>query len=176
MSTYAIIGLGNPGRSYYYQRHSIGFRVVDRLAELLNGTWHHEKTIEYAKVSYHDHRIILVKPQTFMNTSGTVMPLIKKEGHPDYLIVIHDELELSFGKIKHRFGGSARGHNGLKSIIAAAGDKFHRICIGIDRPKHPSDVPEYVLSPFTQSEASVTALIEEACTTTLRLVESLTTP
>ncbi len=98
-----------------------------------------------------------------MNSSGTVWPWLAKQGiKPNELIVVHDELELSFGKVATKLGGSAKGHNGLKSIIAHAGDQFYRVRCGISRPEHKEDVPNYVLQKFSESAHEVDTLIEGA--------------
>src|SRR5579871_1211881 len=113
----AIIGLGNPGKQYYHHRHTIGFRVLDALCEHYGGNWQTKEMMEYAEIVVNGKNIMLIKPQTYMNSSGKVIPFLQKKGlQPANLLVVHDELELPFGTIKVRVGGSAKGHNGLKSI------------------------------------------------------------
>jgi PTH1 family peptidyl-tRNA hydrolase len=98
-----------------------------------------------------------------MNDSGKVIPGLLKQGiKPENILVIHDELEQPFGKIQIRMGGSARGHNGLKSIIAACGDQFARMRFGIARPAIKEDVPEYVLEKFKENPAELDQLIHKA--------------
>lgn len=159
-----IIGLGNPGHSYYYQRHSIGFRVLDLLAEQQNASWKTKNNMELAEVELQGERVFLVKPQTYMNTSGEVIPFFKKQGIlPAEVLVVHDELELPFGKLAFKLGGSAKGHNGLKSLIAALGsDGFHRLRFGIGRPQEKEQVPVYVLQNFSEPAGDVERLIGEA--------------
>lgn len=160
----AIIGLGNPGHQYEKTRHNIGFRVVDRLVEKYGGTWHVVDQSVVSTISVHERNILVVKPLTFMNASGKVLPLIKKHGASiEELLVVHDELDFPFGKIGFKCGGSARGHNGLKSIIALGGDAFCRVRCGIGRPANAQDVPDYVLARFSESETEVAEMIEEAC-------------
>lgn len=162
-SIQAIIGLGNPGQSYYYQRHSIGFRVLDELAQKYSATWHARDSMEYAKISINDHHLLLIKPQTFMNSSGKVIPYLTKQGiKAENIMVVHDELELPFGKIATKMGGSAKGHNGLKSLIAARGDGFMRLRFGIGRPADKEEVPEYVLSHFSENSMALDQAIVQA--------------
>lgn len=160
----AIIGLGNPGKQYEKTRHNIGFRVVDLLVERYEGTW---RVVDQAVVSHirvNDHSVIVVKPLTYMNASGKVFPLIKKEGIKiDELLVVHDELEFPFGKVTKKYGGSSRGHNGLKSIIAQGGDGFWRIRCGIGRPADAADVASYVLAPFKELGGEVDEMVTRAC-------------
>lgn len=159
----AIIGLGNPGQSYYHHRHSIGFRVLDALAERYSAEWRTRETMEVAEISLDGNKLLLIKPQTYMNNSGAVIPWLKKQGiGVDDILVVHDEIELPFGKLALKKGGSAKGHNGLKSIITALGDQFERLRFGVDRPAEKEQVPTYVLSNFSQPSAEVDALIDKA--------------
>ncbi len=145
----AIVGLGNPGKAYYHQRHSIGFRVVDLLASRADVAWQQEGNLMYAKISIKGVPVMLIKPQTFMNTSGDITPWMKKRGLTwDEALIVHDELELPFGECKWRIGGSHRGHNGVRSIIAHGGQNAARLRFGIGRPEQKEQVPDYVLSPF----------------------------
>lgn len=166
----AIIGLGNPGQSYYKNRHSIGFRVLDELAKKYDSSWSKKDTMEITTVPI-GPQIILVKPQTFMNSSGSVLHALLKKGiKPEQILVIHDELEKPLGSIMMRFGGSHRGHNGLKSIMGVIGDQFWRLRFGIGRPDDKNDVSNYVLSNFPpDQEATIQSLIDK----TITLLESL---
>jgi len=167
----AIIGLGNPGRRYANNRHNIGFRIVDALCQEYGGIWQTKNNMEVAHVSIQNHPIILIKPQTFMNSSGEVIPWLKKQGiEAENILVIHDELELPFGVIKSKLGGSAKGHNGLKSIIEHCGQNFYRLRFGIGRPQDRAAVPDYVLSNFSENPADVEQLINEAAEKTSDLV------
>lgn len=151
----AIIGLGNPGPSYYKTRHSIGFRVIDALAEQENAPWSDKETMELATMHINNRAILLVKPMTYMNSSGVVIPFLNKKGiKADEILVVHDELELPFGSVAFKTGGSSKGHNGLKSLISACGEGFHRVRVGISRPATREEVPDYVLSPFLPSQES----------------------
>lgn len=158
-----IIGLGNPGPAYYHNRHSIGFRIVDALAERESASWRERDDMQLAEVTIKGKKVLLVKPQTFMNASGRVAPFLTKRGiKAENILVVHDELEQPFGKVVFRMGGSARGHNGLKSLISVCGDQFGRIRCGIGRPEQKEHVPEYVLQNFSESIADVDHLIESA--------------
>jgi len=161
----AIIGLGNPGREYYYNRHSIGFRVVDELARDLGATWRERDKMLLTEVMINNKKVLLIKPQTFMNASGNVVPFLAKQGiKAENILVIHDELEQPFGKISVKFGGSARGHNGLRSIIAACGENFVRVRFGIGRPESKEYVPTYVLQNFSEENTDIEHAINQAVT------------
>lgn len=163
----AIIGLGNPGEKYYKTRHNIGFRVLDELATKYGSTWNENTNMAYANITGTSaHSIYLLKPLTFMNNSGNVLPWLTKKGiKSDQIIVVHDELEKSFASLAIRLGGSARGHNGLRSIISTIGQDFWRLRIGIGRPSDATLVGDFVLQPFNLKEEAVLAeLISKACT------------
>lgn len=167
----AIIGLGNPGQGYYHNRHSIGFRVVEALANREGGVWREREEMSLAEVTVYGKKLLLIKPLTFMNTSGCVIPFLSKRGiKPENILVVHDELEQPFGKISIREGGSARGHNGLRSIISACGEHFFRMRFGIGRPELKEQVPSYVLQNFSESSEDVECLIEDAVTMLLEYI------
>ena len=130
-----IIGLGNPGPQFVFNRHNIGFLIVDALAAAHGGVWRSKDSMELAQVTINGSKVLLVKPQTYMNQSGAIVPYLRKQGFgPEDALVIHDELEMPFGKLAIRLGGSARGHNGLKSLINQWGEQFGRLRFGIGRP------------------------------------------
>lgn len=159
----AIIGLGNPGSQYENNRHNIGFRVVDLLAARYGAEWLNREKLEYTQFRIEDQPVILIKPQTFMNSSGQVIPFLQKRGiEPAHILVVHDELEKPFGKLSLRFGGSHRGHNGLRSIIASCGADFWRLRFGIGRPAEKEQVAQYVLSDFRESHEQLSLLVEQA--------------
>jgi len=162
----AIIGLGNPGPSYYKTRHSIGFRVIDALADQENASWSTKETMELATMQYNNRSILLVKPMTYMNSSGVVISFLNKKGiKAEEIIVVHDELELPFGSVLFKTGGGSKGHNGLKSIMSACGEGFHRVRVGISRPATREEVPDYVLSPFpAPEEADINHVLTDAIT------------
>lgn len=170
----AIIGLGNPGSQFTFQRHNIGFMVIDALASQFGSTWkQHDKIITSCHITVQDQTIFLIKPLTFMNSSGTITPwLVKKNISAKQLIVIHDDLELPFGKIAIKHSGSARGHNGLRSLIQHMGPDFTRVRCGIGRPEKKEEVPDYVLSNFIEGKQAVDTMINNASAACLQLITS----
>lgn len=164
-----IVGLGNPGEKYDDTRHNIGFMVVDKLAlELGIGKtdgWQKNKALSSETIKFAD--VLLVKPMTFMNASGSAVQKILQfyKATPDDVWVIHDDLDLPMGKIRIRLGGASAGHNGVGSIIESIKtDKFVRFRLGIGRgtiqtegqtekQMHQSSVIKFVLSRFGRSES-----------------------
>lgn len=153
-----IVGLGNPGSEYEWTRHNVGFMLIDKLAADASVlVKRHECRSLVGSGVIEGERLKLVKPQTFMNLSGEAVACLGAKGEPDdigkSLIVISDDLALPVGTIRLRERGSAGGHNGLKSIIAALGtNEFIRLRIGI-QPEHPvSDAKKFVLGEFAPSE------------------------
>jgi PTH1 family peptidyl-tRNA hydrolase len=153
-----VVGLGNPGSSYRSTRHNIGFMAVDALASRLHAQVTRKERgalVGPAHVPGADAGVVLVKPQTFMNLSGrAVAPLLRKHGvAPQDLWVIHDDIDLPFGRLRIRRGGGAGGHNGIASIIESLGGgrDFVRLRMGVGRPD-PDDAVEYVLGPFPDDE------------------------
>ena len=161
---YIIAGLGNPGKEYENTRHNIGFDVIDRLSEEENIAVMESKHKALIGKGYvAGQKVILAKPQTFMNLSGeSIREIVDyyKVDDTAELIVISDDISLDVGQIRIRKKGSAGGHNGMKNIIANLGtDVFPRIKVGIgEKPKH-YDLADYVLSRFSKGER---ALVEEA--------------
>ena len=150
----AIIGLGNPGPKFTNTRHNIGFLVLDKLAEQHNVDFKEKSLTQNtpAMITTLDG-IELIKPLTYMNDSGKVIPYLFKKGlTPQEIIVVHDEMEKKLGTVSSRIGGSARGHNGLKSVINFGAGDCWRIRCGIDRPTNKEDVPDYVLGNFENQE------------------------
>ncbi len=155
MSTFVIAGLGNPGPRYQWTRHNAGFLFLDRLAASENQSINRKNfsgiTGEW---SYGGHRLILLKPQTFMNRSGlSVMPALQFHKLPlSQLIVVHDELDLPYGTVRFKQGGGHGGHNGLRSIMEQLGKgDFIRLRIGIGKPQH-GDTSDYVLGTIPPQE------------------------
>lgn len=168
-----IIGLGNPGPQYRKNRHNIGFHVVDVLSEVYGGRWKEKGPMLFSQIIMNEQPILLIKPQTFMNDSGKVIPLLQKQGiGSENIVVVHDELEKKFGSVSFRQGGSHRGHNGLRSLIGQCGSDFWRIRCGIGRPEVKEEVGAYVLSNFTESESDVAALTDEAISLVEQLISS----
>ncbi len=152
-----IVGLGNPGKEYEWSRHNLGFMLIDKLSSDAGiDKYRRECQSLVARGSIEGRSVKLVKPQTYMNLSGEAVACLfarhklAAAAPGDTLIVISDDLALPFGKIRIRARGSAGGHNGLKSIIAALGtDEFTRLRIGI-QPEHPiADSKKFVLDSFS---------------------------
>jgi PTH1 family peptidyl-tRNA hydrolase len=151
-----IVGLGNPGQKYENTRHNVGFWVVDKIAEILNIKIDKKQAQALVQSTFWDgKKILLVKPQTYMNLSGqSVLQLINfYQDQIDNFIIIHDDLDLPVGKLRFKTGGGTGGHNGLKSIIQYLNSQeFDRLKIGIGRPSNNSEVKDYVLTTFTKEE------------------------
>jgi peptidyl-tRNA hydrolase, PTH1 family len=161
----AIIGLGNPGPRFHRHRHNIGFLILDALADAHGAKWQTKDNAEVAQITINDHRVLLIKPQTYMNDSGKIIPSLTKQGiKPENILVVHDELEKPFGNISIRMGGSAKGHNGLRSIIGVCGMDFPRLRFGIGRPAQREEVPDYVLSNFAENQSDLDQRIGDAVT------------
>lgn len=158
--TVLIVGLGNPGKEYEDTRHNIGFLCLDEFAKANDfGGWVDKKDLKcrLAQQTLADTRVILCKPTTFMNLSGEAVQAVSSfyKIHPSQIVVVHDELDIDFGHIRTRAGGSAAGHNGIKSVIQHLGEDFARIRIGIG-PKNPPqiDSADFVLQKFSSDEQS----------------------
>lgn len=157
---YIIVGLGNPGKDYRNTRHNIGFDVIDVIAdkENISVTEKKHKAL-IGKGVIAGHKVILAKPQTFMNLSGeSVRSLLDyyKADEKEELIVISDDISLPPGQIRIRKKGSAGGHNGLKNIIAHLGhDSFHRIKMGVGEKPKGYDLADYVLGHFDDADRKI---------------------
>jgi PTH1 family peptidyl-tRNA hydrolase len=148
MATLVIAGLGNPGAQYAQTRHNLGYEVLDLLAKRLGSSFRVRVRGHQATAQAGEHRVVLIKPTTFMNLSGqAVAPLLRRNGlPPSNLLVIHDDLDLPAGRVRVRRGGSAGGHRGVQSIIEALGTpEFSRLKIGIGRPPTGVDPVDFVL-------------------------------
>lgn len=153
---YLIIGLGNPGREYADTRHNVGFMVIDRLCIRLNArlTRYQFKSLS-GTAEYEGQKLLLVKPQTYMNLSGqAVGGLVRFYKVPlEQVLVIHDDLDLPPGSLRLRPGGGSAGQKGVQSIIDQLGTpNFPRLRIGIGRPPGRMDAADYVLQPFDREE------------------------
>ena len=150
-----IVGLGNPGAKYRDNRHNIGFMAVDRIAgDHGLGPWKSRFQGQTTEGRLGDNRVLLLKPQTFMNLSGQsvgeAMRYLKLT--PEDVMVLHDELDLAPGKCRLKQGGGHAGHNGLRSIHQHIGPEYHRVRLGIGHPGHKDRVAQYVLSDFAKAE------------------------
>jgi len=159
----ALVGLGNPGPTFFYTPHNIGFLILDKLAEIYEGHWSDDHNMQIASISINDKKIFLVKPQTFMNNSGEILKYLNKRGiKQENLFVIHDEIDFPFNKVSLKIGGSARGHNGLRSLIAYGGENFLRLRCGVGRPDNPADVGNFVTKKFQEKPEQVDELIDKS--------------
>lgn len=155
---YLIVGLGNPGAQYERNRHNVGFLALDYLVGKHGSSFKFDKyhKSETCQLRIGKSEVLLMKPQTFMNLSGEALSRLKKEVPVENVVVLYDDLDLSFGRIRVKGKGSAGTHNGMKSIISHLGsDKFPRVRIGI-RTQHPvSNLKSFVLSDFPQAQIDV---------------------
>lgn len=153
-----IAGLGNPGPKYRATRHNAGFIAVDRLAKELNAAFKIDKKrlSQIAEGGIERQKIVIAKPQTFMNESGRAVEklLARFRISPNKLIVIHDEIDLPFGKIRFSQGSGAAGHKGILSIMAKIGKDFLRIRLGIESRQNRLQIPteDFVLQNFSAKE------------------------
>lgn len=163
-----VVGLGNPGSQYAKTRHNLGFMVADLLAARMGDSFkvHKRSGAEVATGRLAGRSVVLAKPRTYMNESGRqVGPLAKFYSvNPGQVVVIHDELDIDFGRIRLKLGGGEGGHNGLRSIANALGTKdFQRVRIGVGRPPGRKDPAAFVLEPFNAAErAEVPTICEQA--------------
>lgn len=157
-----IVGLGNPGSEYTHTRHNIGFHVADALLAIFDRSATYKEKWDglYSATMYSREKVHFVKPQTFMNRSGRSVSQFYTfyKIAPENLIVIHDDLDMSPGRVKLVRGGGAGGHNGIKSIVSSIGtNDFYRLKVGIGRPGQGEvhkdfPVEKYVLSDFSEDE------------------------
>jgi len=151
-----FIGLGNPGAKYAGNRHNIGYMAVDRIAaEHGFGPWRARFQGLVAEGSLGGEKVVLLKPETFMNLSGQSVGEAQRffKLPPEDLVVFHDELDLAPGKARVKQGGGHAGHNGLRSIHAHIGEAYGRVRLGIGHPGHKDAVAPYVLSNFAKADA-----------------------
>jgi PTH1 family peptidyl-tRNA hydrolase len=157
LSAFLIVGLGNPGREYRLNRHNAGFLVIDRMAERLGVSFSRlESKALVTKADYQGHRLVLAKPQTFMNLSGqAVGALVRFYKAPlDNLMVAFDDVDLPLGTLRLRPEGGSGGQKGMASIIERLGSQeFPRLRVGIGRPPGRMDAAAYVLQDFSKQEA-----------------------
>jgi PTH1 family peptidyl-tRNA hydrolase len=153
---YLIVGLGNPGREYRETRHNIGFMLVDRLTIRLKASFTRmQSKALVASLIYKERKLILAKPQTFMNLSGqSVQGLIHFYKIPlERLLIVHDDLDLPLGTIRIRPDGGSAGQKGMTSTIDRLGtNEFPRLRLGIGRPPGQMQTPDYVLQNFSKDE------------------------
>lgn len=174
-NTFLIVGLGNPGREYKENRHNVGFMVVDRLTVRLDGRLSRvQAKALVGSVNYENYKVILAKPQTYMNLSGqSIQGLARFYKLPlENMIVAHDDLDLPFGTIRIRPGGGPGGQKGIASTIERLGSKdFPRLRIGIGRPPGRMDPAAYVLQDFARSDLrSLSEVLDRAADAVLTFI------
>lgn len=173
--TYLVVGLGNPGQAYRGNRHNVGFMVADRVAENMGlsfSSMERESLVASGRVS--GRKIILAKPQTYMNRSGqSVSSLVRFYKLPlDHLLVAYDDVDLPFESLRLRPAGGAGGQKGVKSIIRSLGtEAFARLRVGVGRPPGRMSVSSYVLRDFTEEEREALAyVLDEAAEAVLTFI------
>ncbi|WP_253300047.1 aminoacyl-tRNA hydrolase [Wolbachia endosymbiont of Chironomus riparius] len=160
---YLIVGLGNPGRRYEFTYHNLGFIIVDAICKHWSFQNFSKKDNYFISSGMIDNnRVLLLKPQSFMNNSGVCLIKVLSfyKIALDGVLVIHDDADLKLGKIKIKKGGSSAGHNGLKSIDNSIGNNYWRLRIGIGRPETNTNLADYVLSKFENLD-NITQLAEK---------------
>ena len=154
-----IIGLGNPGKEYEKTRHNVGFLVLDELAKRHDGIFSSKRSLEaeIAEAMIEGKRVLLVKPQTFMNASSRTLSSVMSKFPVTIkdVLIVYDDADLSFGDVRSKENGSSAGHRGMESIIESLpkGTAVARIRVGIGRPSHPDiALDEFVLGRWTKTE------------------------
>ncbi len=167
MESILVVGLGNPGPKYNKNRHNIGFRILDHLANDKNISIQSKKKFEVGEGLEEGWKIFLLKPLEFMNLSGNAVGEISRmyKIPIENTIILHDELDIPFGSIKTKLGGGTAGHNGLKSISEMLGsNSYARIRFGVGKPPVPGpDISDWVLQNFSEDEeAALPNLIQQS--------------
>lgn len=157
---YILVGLGNPGKEYEKTRHNIGFMALDFVSKKLNIDFSTQKfKSSYGLGNFGNKKVILLKPQTFMNLSGQAVVLLMAfyKVAPENVILVYDDISLPVGKIRIRKQGSHGGHNGVKNIVALSGSQsFPRIKVGVgEKPNENWDLADWVLSKFSSDEMNL---------------------
>ena len=161
-----VVGLGNPGPTYERTRHNLGAVVIDELAQRFSSSLkrHKRALADVAEIKIGEHKVVIAKPLSYMNESGgPVKALATFYKVPlEQIVVLHDELDIALGTIRVKLGGGDNGHNGLKSIRSAFNSgEWHRVRLGIGRPPGNQDPSDFVLKPFSASEATDVAVLRE---------------
>ena len=168
-----IVGLGNPGSEYAHNRHNVGFMAVDAIARRYGfGPVRKRFSGETAEGNVVVHKVLLLKPLTYMNDSGRAIAEAAHFYKIDTadVVVLHDELDLVPGKVRTKTGGGAAGHNGLRSTDAAIGQNYLRVRIGIGHPGDKSRVTPYVLGNFAKDERPMIEAVNDAIAEALPLL------
>ncbi len=168
--TLLLVGLGNPGKQYELTRHNVGFMCLDAYVAKTDGmdSWAEKKNLKCVMSGGRvgDARVIAIKPATFMNLSGEAVQAVMNfyKLPLENVVIVHDELDIDFGQLRLRVGGTSAGHNGIKSITEHIGEEFGRVRVGVG-PKRPARIKseDFVLQPFSAEEqAQLPNLTREA--------------
>ncbi len=152
---YLVAGLGNPGNKYIHSRHNLGFMVLDKLASRVNAPFRHGPDHDLSLLKFGSEDVMVVKPMTLVNNSGQPLAkLISEYKTPtERFVVVYDDIDLDFSKIRIKKGGKSGGHWGIESIIVECDfDDFIRVKIGVGRPPGRIEPADFVLTPFTEKE------------------------
>ena len=174
--TWVVAGLGNPGPTYARTRHNAGAMVVEALAEKAGERFRKVRfvPVETAEIRADGERIVLARSTRFMNESGPGFASLAKKSKagPEHVIAVHDEIDLPFGSLHLKQGGSTAGHKGLRSLQQALrSPEFHRVRIGVGRPPGRQDPADFVLKSFTDRERpEIDVVLEEAADAVLAIV------
>jgi PTH1 family peptidyl-tRNA hydrolase len=174
--TWLVAGLGNPGPRFARNRHNLGYRVAEELAARAGARFKTARFVpaEVCEIVESGERVVLGKAHAFMNENGPGFASLLRKHHvePDHVIAVHDEIDLAFGALRVKFGGSAAGHNGVKSLAAALRTTgFYRIRLGVGRPAGRKDPADWVLEDFgKREEADVASLVDDGADAVLSLV------
>ena len=174
--TWLVAGLGNPGDRYAQTRHNLGHLVVNALASRSGERWRKVRFVpaETAEIDEAGERVILAKAHAYMNESGPAFASLarKRDLDLDHVIVVHDEIDLPFGALRVKFGGSTAGHNGVRSVASALKSPgFYRVRLGVGRPTGRKEAADWVLESFGKGEAAdVPLLVDDGADAVLSLV------
>jgi PTH1 family peptidyl-tRNA hydrolase len=177
VSAWLAAGLGNPGERYESTRHNLGARVIDRVAERIGPRFRRARFLPLRVAETkapNDERLWLVRPTTFMNVSGPPLASFARRHRigPDHVVVCHDDIDLRFGTLLLKRGGSTAGHRGLDSVCEALHTKdFYRVRLGVGRPRGRKEAADHVLEAFSKREREeIDILVEEAADAVLTLI------
>ena len=176
MSLRLLVGLGNPGNTYQGHRHNFGFQCLDSIVKAADASWKNQHGAEYSQFNYLLNgiptKVMALKPQQFMNRSGLACATVMRYYNidPEDILVLYDELDLPLGKVRHRLGGGAGGHNGIRDILRHLEGDFHRLRLGIGHPGNKDRVQHYVLSDFSHQE---TPLVKDIIDHTVQYTDLL---
>jgi PTH1 family peptidyl-tRNA hydrolase len=174
--TWIVAGLGNPGERYAGTRHNLGYRTVEELASRNSERFKKVRfvPVEVAEISHEGERLLLGRSQRFYNESGEVYASLarKRDVPPERIVVVHDDIDLAFGALRIKQGGSAGGNRGVESFVRALRTPdFYRVRLGVGRPPGRQDPVDFVLQPFgKRQEADVRMVVDDAADAVLSLV------